>query len=89
MPPGAAPPSALIVPPAALRSVPFVTVNCELYAIATTTVSSIAPLFVNPLATVRLARLALPSTCPIRSTDPTVVVNAPVIADAPDATSVP
>ena len=54
-----------------------------------TTVSSIAPRFVKPFATVSVAWLVLPSTCPTRSTEPAFVVSAPLIAEFPDAMSVP
>ena len=77
----------MIVPPAAFTSVPLVTVSCAVKP-PPTLVSSIAPRFVNPAATVSTAlqQVLLPCT---RSVDPAVVVSTPFSALVPSAMNTP
>ena len=69
-----APANTLIAPPGAFTNVPLVTVSVEPADAPLVTINSIVPLFVNPLATVRLAVNAAPST---RNVDPADVLNGP------------
>ena len=77
----------MIVPPGAFVSEPLVTVRVVEKA-PPIAVSSIAPAFVNPLATVRFEKPVLPSGSR-RRIDPAAVVNAPVIALLAFVTTVP
>ena len=71
----------VITPPGAFVSVPAVTVNWSEYPL-TMLVRSIVPLFVNPLAMVRLVLPTEPFPCTV-NVAPDWLVNAPAIAPVP------
>src|SRR5262249_28898175 len=83
--PPPAPGRALRLAPAALTSVPLVTAKVGLQ-VGAVFVSSMAPLLVKPLSTVREAP---PSAADTRRREPAAVVTVPLRALLPWATSVP
>ena len=70
-----------IVPPTAFVSVPAVTVSTSEYVL-TMVVRSMVPLFVKPLAIVRLVLPTEPFPCTV-NVAPAWLVNAPAIAPVP------